>query len=228
VAHIVQKITEDYDDIEEIRDRTDVEIVETDKEILVIRTTAVQEQSTACQLIILLVERLQQHFYPYIEQTVRALVPLMTSPHDDIRGYSLALMPELIRATARAVFPDRAPVVMLSEYIIGQMIACIESDSNLDIIMTGLQALQSSINYACFNWDGDAQNSPESAKRKSEGGFKFLTPPQLLAITQCAKIVLRDSLQRRAVLRAEAQVILLTINCPFLEQRYICIASSHI
>jgi hypothetical protein len=200
-----------------------VDIVETDKEVLVIRTSAVQEQSTACQLIILLVEKLQQHFYPYIEQTVRALVPLMTSPHDDIRGYSLVVMPELIRATARAIFPDRAPVIVLSEYVLGQMIACIESESNIDIAMTGLQALKASIHHACCDWattDGSGQESAAAAAAATatmtsrNKSLRFLSSPQLLAITQCAKILLRDSLQRRAVLRAEAQV-----SNPSLSQR---------
>lgn len=39
--------------------RSDIEIVETEDGWLAVRTSAVEEQSTACQLMVLLVEKLQ-------------------------------------------------------------------------------------------------------------------------------------------------------------------------
>ena len=39
--------------------RSDIEIIETEDGWLAVRTSAVEEQSTACQLIVLLVEKLQ-------------------------------------------------------------------------------------------------------------------------------------------------------------------------
>lgn len=39
--------------------RSDIEIIETEDGWLAVRTSAVEEQSTACQLMVLLVEKLQ-------------------------------------------------------------------------------------------------------------------------------------------------------------------------
>jgi hypothetical protein len=68
--------------LEELEQRSDVEIIETEDGWLAVRTAAVEEQSTACQLMVLLSEKLQEHFYPYVEDTIRAMVPLLNSPHE--------------------------------------------------------------------------------------------------------------------------------------------------
>ena len=94
---------ESADDARELEERSDIEMVETDTQgWIAVRTAAVEEQSSACQMVILLAERLQEHFYPYVEQCVQLLAKLLNSPHDDIRGYALVALPELVRATGRA------------------------------------------------------------------------------------------------------------------------------
>ena len=42
-----------------------------------------------------------------MEQTIRAMVPMLNSPHEDVRSYSLVALPEFIRATGKATQPDR-------------------------------------------------------------------------------------------------------------------------
>jgi hypothetical protein len=73
----------DPDDIDE---RSDIDIIEAeDGGWIAVRTAAVEEQASACQLVVLIAERLQEHFFPFVEPTVRAITPLLQSPHEDVR-----------------------------------------------------------------------------------------------------------------------------------------------
>jgi importin-5 len=202
-----QETTADNIDPDELEARSDIQMLELETGWVAIRTAAVEEQSSACQLVMLIADRLQEYFYPYVEPSVRALVPLLESPHDDVRSYCMAAMPELIRATAKATSPDRTGLMVLTDYVIGQLLKTIETESTLELIMTGLQALRHVFMYACTSWEAlrpfTTKPPPKSTPQNS---LPFLSHEQMRKITQCATIVLRDSLQRRAVLRAEAQV----------------------
>ncbi len=181
---------------------------------IAVRSAAVEEQSTACQLIILLSEKLQEHFYPYVEQTMRLVSTLINSPHEDIRSYSIVAIPELVRATGKAMTTSRVAIEELSGFSLGLLIRSVETEATLDLIMTGLQAMKSSLFYACTDWATLAASSPTPNMNQPppltlSNSVRLLNVAQMEGLTQCAKVVLRDSLQRRAVLRAEAQVICL-------------------
>lgn len=204
---ITQETTADNIDPDELETRSDIQMLELETGWVAIRTAAVEEQASACQLVMLIADRLQEHFSPYVEATVRALVPLLESPHDDVRSYSIVAMPELIRSIAKATSPDRNGLMVLTDYVIGQLIKAIETESTIELIMTGLQALRYVFVYSCTNWEllrPFTITSPP--KCTPENSITFLSLDQMRSITQCATIILRDSLQRRAVLRAEAQV----------------------
>jgi len=115
-------------------------------------------------------------------------------------------IPELVRSTAKATSPDRTALLNLTEYFVGLLVKSIESESSLELIMTGLQALRATFQYACTDWSTHTKAMSEPAKVTPANSIRFLNVSQMEAITQCATLVLRDSLQRRAILRAEAQV----------------------
>ena len=93
----------------EMEQRSDIHMLETpDGGWIAVRSAAVEEQSSACQLLVLLVEKMQEHFYPLVEQTVILLNPLLNSPHEDVRSYCMVTLPELVRSTAKATVPDRS------------------------------------------------------------------------------------------------------------------------
>ncbi len=205
-----QEVTVDGVDMADIEERSDLEMIETDDGWIAVRSAAVEEQSTACQLIILLSEKLQEHFYPYVEQTMRLVATLINSPHEDIRSYSLVAIPELVRATGKAMTTSRVAVEELSGFSLGLLIRSVETEATLDLIMTGLQAMKTSLFYACTDWAALAAASPTPNMSQPppltlSNSVRLLNAAQMEGLTQCAKVVLRDSLQRRAVLRAEAQ-----------------------
>ena len=55
----------------------DVEMIETGDGWVTVRTSLVEEQASAVQMVLLLAEKLQEHYYPYVEQTVRLLTNLV-------------------------------------------------------------------------------------------------------------------------------------------------------
>lgn len=71
--------------LEDCEDRSDIHMIEReDGSWLPVRTAVVEEQSLACQLLVLLAEKLQEFFYKYVEQVVRVMIPLLKSPHEVI------------------------------------------------------------------------------------------------------------------------------------------------
>jgi hypothetical protein len=251
---------DDDDDIgfdDEDDDQSDVEMIETNDGWVTVRTTLVEEQASAVQMILLLAEKLQEHFYPYVEQTVRLISNLVSSPHEDIRSFAIAALPELVRATGKAMPSNRAPLVELAAYSLGLLVKSVEVEGALDLIMTGLQAIRQIVLFASADWatliaktnagkvktdnppgtpgstpsgssgsnspkphssskegvlslnlpSSDAENPSSAATLAEVAGFvKVLDESQMLILVQCVKSILRDSLQRRAVLHAEAQV----------------------
>eukprot|EP01038_Epipyxis_sp_PR26KG_P006698 gene6698-9187_t len=205
-----QVVTIPIDNPEDMEERSDIEMVETEKGWVAVRSAAVEEQSSACQLVILLVEKLQNHFYPYVEQTMRLLSSLIDSPHEDIRSFSIAAIPELIRSTGIATLNpsysnnnDRGPLMELAGYSLGLLIKSVETESSLELIMTGLQAMKQTLLFACTDW---SNVNIDNSNYYDDNYVGFLNQPQMEALTVCTKIVLKDSLQRRAVARAESQL----------------------
>ncbi|CAE7628706.1 sal3, partial [Symbiodinium microadriaticum] len=135
------------------------------------------------------------------------MVPLMESPHEDVRSFTIVAMPEMVRATAKALSPDREALTVLTEYVIGVVIKSVETEGTLELIMTGLQSLRQMFVYMCTNWEALRPfTTTEPPKPQPDSSIPFLSERHMRALTECATVVLRDSLQRRAVLRAEAQV----------------------
>lgn len=234
----------------ELEQRSDVEMIETSEgSWIAVRSAAVEEQASACQLLVLLVEKMQEHFYPFVEQSVIALQPLLDSPHEDVRSYAMVAFPELVRTTAKATIPDRTALVKVSDYALGLLVKSVERESALEMIMTGLQAIKQILFYMCTDWvsfmakcKADIRKKTIGSSSSSDGShvignrrrslseepqykksveeayqsepptptpatsIRTLNAAQMEALTECSKIVLRDSIQRRAVMRAEAKV----------------------
>ena len=93
----------------------------------------------ACQLVTLLAERLQEHFFPFVEPAIRCMAPLVTSPHEDVRSYCCVALPEFVRATGKASAPGREQLGTIAEYSLGLLISAVEKEEVLELIMTALQ-----------------------------------------------------------------------------------------
>lgn len=207
LSMITQDVYANNIDPEEIENRSDVHMVEMEDGWKVVRTAAVEEQSTACQQLLLLVERLQENFFDHVEASVKAVSALLDSPHEDVRSFCSACLPELVRATAKATAPSRDVLLSVNEFVIGKLLRFIETENTVDLIMTGIQSLRQVFVYAATNWESLwPYTVAEPPKPVPATSLPFLNEEQMKAICDTGKIILRDSCQRRAVLRAEAQV----------------------
>ena len=224
MSHLLDAITQDItaNDIEnpeDADDRSDIEMIESDKGWVAVRTAAVEEQASACQLVVLVSERLQEHFYPYVQEAVSTMAALLDSPHEDVRSYCMVAMPEFLRATAKATMPDRGPTLQLSEFVFERVLNAVTTESIDELIMTGLQSVKNCIRYCCIDWT--ATGIQNSADCTSGGGYMgSYEPPaptpatsiahfnesQMKAVSDMCSIVIRDCLQKRAMMRAEAQL----------------------
>ena len=132
--------------------RSDVDVVELEDGWMAVRTAAVEDQASSCQLVMLLVERLQEHFLPYVEQTCAAVTPLVSSVHEDVRSFAMVCLPELVRATGKGTI-DRLPLCALARHCIGCLIRAVEKEGSMLLIMTALQAMKLTITYSCMDWN---------------------------------------------------------------------------
>ena len=193
-----------------LEDRPGIQVLETDDGYLVVRTSACEDQVAGCCLLLSLVRGVQEGFYPYLEQATCALVPLLKSPHSDVRCGALEAVPELMRAVAQG--GDRASLLQFFAYALAQVVEQTRREAVVDFTMLGLEGLRKMLLYACTDWAAHALGAYEF---DSKAGLPVLTPAtslailsreQMLALSECGMAVLHASIQERAVLRAEAQV----------------------
>ena len=113
---------------------------------------------------------MQEHFHPYVEPSIRIIAPLLKSPHEDVRSFSLVSLPEFVRSTGKAVaiahqqqqqplspqqFQQEQTIHNnnnqqqqlqqlhnIADYSLGLLVDAIVVEDTLDLIMTGLQSLK--------------------------------------------------------------------------------------
>ena len=198
-----------------LEDNADIDVIETDNGMLVaVRCSAVEEQVAACELVKLLMSSTKSGFFPYIEQTAQALMPLLNSHHEDVRTFALVALPEVVSVVAQS--GQRLALEQTLAIIIDQVGQMMRREAVLELIMTGMQVLRKSLRDACTDWtrldqyerqaDSDEAEGSNAIVLTAHNSIPILSLDQLKAISACATGALRDSLQRRAVMRAEAQV----------------------
>jgi hypothetical protein len=208
---ILQDPSESVADLseEDCENRSDVDIIEReDGSWMPVRTALVEDQALACQLLVQLIEKLQEFFYPYIEQSLAAMIPLLRSPHEDIRSSAINIIPEFIRAVAKAtISSSRDVMIKLFEHCLQFLLQAVEAEADVLLIITGLQALKRSIHFACLPWQqylhlrSFEQDSPMLTPQTS---LPIISSTYLEMLASTTKVLLMQSLQRRSVLRAEA------------------------
>jgi hypothetical protein len=179
-------------DLDTLDERSDIEMVEMEDGCWkAVRTAAVEEQATACQLVVLISERMQEHFYAYVEPCVRAMAPLVRSPHDDVRSYALVSLGEFVRSAGKAMAPDRKGLAEVADYCMGVLIEAVDKENIIELLMTGLQSLKLVLSYWCTNWSSPAVKAngmKEPPANTPENSIASLNTAQMEAITRCCKV----------------------------------------
>ncbi|CAM9729618.1 unnamed protein product, partial [Ectocarpus sp. 12 AP-2014] len=190
---------------------SDVDCMEgLDGEVVAVRTWALEEQATACQMILLLAEALQEHFLPYVEAVAGQLARLVnSSPHDDVRTFCMAAMPELVRACGKAaVMPGSdlqgGRVRQLLEFCLGRLVESLDKEEDAELLMTAAQACKRCVYYACVRWEVHTEGMDDPADPRPSTCRRVLNEDQSRVLARAALGCLGQSLRRRALRRAEA------------------------
>ncbi len=91
-----------------------------------IKTSALEEKATACNMLVCYFAELQEGMFPYIQPVTNIMVPLLSFIFsEDIRIAASALMPELVKSAVlsmRSGLCDAAFVSNLMNYIMEKLI----------------------------------------------------------------------------------------------------------
>ena len=82
----------------------EVEVIAVGDKRISIRTSALEEKATACNMLCCYVDELKEGFYDYVRPTVETMVPLLDFYfHEDVRKAAVASLPDILRAGKAAV-----------------------------------------------------------------------------------------------------------------------------
>ena len=111
----------------------------------------------------------------------------------------MACLPELIRVAGKAELNSN-DLILISNQAIELLLNALTREDSMDIIITILQSINSTLIYTSTNW------SLKDAHSVSENFKQYLTGEQIAKLLSDLRLVLNESIQRRAVLKAEGQV----------------------
>lgn len=170
----------------------DVEMIDSKDGLLAVRTSLIEEQITALQCIYFILDNdsMWEAYVPFYEYTVDLVRKGIQSPHEDIRSHILILLPLLVKyiiAYHGKYSQGALAHIRMEEVLSNALTACssvLENEGNTELVITSLQVLKQIV--SCKG--------------------AVLHADQQVMLAQALKMVLRDSLQRRAVLKAEAAI----------------------
>uniref|UniRef100_A0A0C9QU83 TSA: Wollemia nobilis Ref_Wollemi_Transcript_9431_3919 transcribed RNA sequence n=1 Tax=Wollemia nobilis TaxID=56998 RepID=A0A0C9QU83_9CONI len=150
-------ITDADDPVDEEIDSDDdsVETITIGDKRIGIRTSVLEEKATACNMLCCYADELKEGFYPWVDQVVQILVPLLKFYfHEEVRKAAVSAMPELLRAGKLAVDKrqaqgrDESYVRQLSDYIISSLVEALNKEPETEILVDMLSSLNECIQIA--------------------------------------------------------------------------------
>ncbi len=122
---------------EEEEENDDYEQVEVGDKRVSIRTAALEEKATACNMLCCYVDELKDGILPYLEQILQTMIPSLEFYfHEDVRRAAVASLPDLLRAGKLAVSKgakDQAWFQQLVNHIIPPLIQAMAKEPDIEI-----------------------------------------------------------------------------------------------
>ncbi|XP_057472819.1 uncharacterized protein LOC130761356 [Actinidia eriantha] len=138
-------------EIDELDDNSVETITLGDKRIG-IKTSVLEEKATACNMLCCYADELKEGFYPWIDQVVPTMVPLLKFYfHEEVRRAAVSAMPELLRSAKLAVEKGFAQgrnesyIKQLSDYIVLALVEALNKEPDTEICASILDALNECI-----------------------------------------------------------------------------------
>jgi len=139
------KYLDDDDDDDEDQNE-DVETLIIGDRKICIRTSTLEEKSTACSMLCCYAEELREGFYQYIDEIVQLFVPLLRFAfHEEVRSTVAGGLPELLQSAKCSVEKgcgkDSQWVKSIMDYILGPLLEATKKEVEAVIIVSQVQAL---------------------------------------------------------------------------------------
>eukprot|EP00698_Gefionella_okellyi_P011181 TRINITY_DN2935_c0_g1_i1.p1 TRINITY_DN2935_c0_g1~~TRINITY_DN2935_c0_g1_i1.p1 ORF type:complete len:1109 (-),score=299.02 TRINITY_DN2935_c0_g1_i1:650-3934(-) len=171
----------DADDEENAREQGWETLVLGDK-MVAVRTSALEEKATACNLLCCYISELGAGFYPHIEQAAQLLVPLIKFYiSDEVRDAAISSLSDMLNcvklAHEQAGRADSGQLKQLLDYILSYLLPAIPDEPEMEVLINMMEALSQCL---------------------KAGGPNCLTYDQMGVVTQCLTTVVQESEKRRA------------------------------
>ncbi|QDZ25046.1 importin beta [Chloropicon primus] len=143
---VTVKHFDDEDDEEDEEDANEVETLIVGNSKICIRTSTLEEKSTACSMLCCYVEELQEGFFPYIEEIVQLFVPLLRFAfHEDVRATVATGIPELLKAAKLSVEKgcgkDASWLKGMLDFALGRLLEAMEREPEALIVVSQVEAI---------------------------------------------------------------------------------------
>eukprot|EP00958_Prasinococcus_capsulatus_P007362 scaffold689_cov375-Prasinococcus_capsulatus_cf.AAC.24 len=97
------------DDVDDEEEDDDVAVLSLGDQRLAIRTSTLEEKSTACSMLCCYAEELKGGFAPWIDEVAKVMLPLLRFYfHEDIRRAAVTCLPDLINCAKLAIMEGKA------------------------------------------------------------------------------------------------------------------------
>jgi hypothetical protein len=169
--------------------------------IVQVHTSALDEKTTAMQMLGTMAHEMKAVFAPYVASVISIVGPLTLisgTVHDELRSAAIATMPSLIDAVNAT--GNKQGVSQLFQHIQSRLLVAIDEEYDMDVLKTAAQSLKESVLAACRP-AGVTQESDDFSN-----AVPMLDASGLSSIFGMLVKSMRASLQRRAVRIAERKV----------------------
>jgi len=128
-------------------------MIETDKgtKKVALKTSALEEKETACNMLVCYFAELQEGMFPYIQQVAQLMIPLIAFVYSsEIRTAASALMPELVRAAVASLKQNICPpdfVAHLCSAVFDKVVTAIVEEPEPEVQLALLEALNESLDH---------------------------------------------------------------------------------
>jgi len=150
-----------------------------------IRTSALEEKATACQMLQSYAADLKEGFLPYVQEVAQVLVPLIKFQYmDEVRTASMCAMPELLQSVILATNagqPGASPqlVAQLKDFMLPAIVEQLKAEPDTETL---------DMLVASFS---------EVGEKCGECAAAMFTPEQQVLVTQTLLTLIKESIERR-------------------------------
>ncbi|KAK3251341.1 Importin-5 [Cymbomonas tetramitiformis] len=145
----------DVDEVDENEDDEDWETIELGDKRISIRTSVLEEKATACNMLFCYADELKEGFYPYVEEVVQLMVPLLKFyVHEDVRNAAVTALPELLNDAKLALekgmcapHHDANWLKAMMDFILVDLCEAVVKEPEVEIVSNMLEALHELIDY---------------------------------------------------------------------------------